>query len=74
MTALDSAGAIVRDLFIDALLFLPLLPPRPLKVADIGAGAGIPGLPLSLADPSIAVVVFLFGLISEQIAAAQDRR
>jgi 16S rRNA (guanine527-N7)-methyltransferase len=57
MTALDSAGAIVRDLFIDALLFLPLLPPRPLKVVDIGAGAGIPGLPLSLADPGIAVTL-----------------
>jgi len=57
MTALDSAGAVVRDLFIDALLFLPLLPPRPLKVVDIGAGAGIPGLPLSLADPGIAVTL-----------------
>ncbi len=57
MTALDSTAAIVRDLFIDALLFLPLLPPRPLKLVDIGAGAGIPGLPLSLADPSIAVTL-----------------
>lgn len=57
MTALDSAAAIVRDLFIDALLFLPLLPPRPLRVVDIGAGAGIPGLPLSLADPNISVTL-----------------
>jgi 16S rRNA (guanine527-N7)-methyltransferase len=57
MTALDSAASIVRDLFIDALLFLPLLPPRPLNVVDIGAGAGIPGLPLSLADPGIAVTL-----------------
>lgn len=57
MTALDSAAAIVRDLFIDALLFLPLFPPRPLEVLDIGAGAGIPGLPLSLADPGITVTL-----------------
>lgn len=57
MTALDSPAAVVRDLFIDSLLFLALLPPRPLALVDIGAGAGIPGLPLRLADPSIAVTL-----------------
>jgi 16S rRNA (guanine527-N7)-methyltransferase len=57
MTALDSAGAIVRNLFIDSLLFLPLLPHRPITLVDIGAGAGIPGLPLRLADPAIAVTL-----------------
>ena len=57
MTALDSAGAIVQDLFIDSLLFLPLLPPRPIALVDIGAGAGIPGLALRLADPGIAVTL-----------------
>jgi 16S rRNA (guanine527-N7)-methyltransferase len=57
MTALDSPGAIVQDLFIDALLFLALLPPRPLALVDIGAGAGIPGLPLRLADPAITVTL-----------------
>jgi 16S rRNA (guanine527-N7)-methyltransferase len=57
MTALESPGAIVEDLFIDSLLFLALLPPRPLALVDIGAGAGIPGLPLRLADPAIAVTL-----------------
>lgn len=57
MTGLDSAGAVVEDLFIDSLLFLALLPPRPLTLVDIGAGAGIPGLPLRLADPAIAVTL-----------------
>ena len=57
MTALDSADAVVEDLFIDSLLFLALLPPRPLALVDIGAGAGIPGLPLRLADPAIAVTL-----------------
>ena len=57
MTALDSPVAIVRDLFIDSLLFLPLLPHRPITLVDIGAGAGIPGLPLRLADPAIAVTL-----------------
>jgi 16S rRNA (guanine527-N7)-methyltransferase len=57
MTALESPSAIVEDLFRDSLLFLPLLPPRPLALVDIGAGAGIPGLPLRLADPEIAVTL-----------------
>ena len=57
MTALDSAKGVIQDLFIDSLLFLALLPPRPLSLLDIGAGAGIPGLPLRLADPGIAVTL-----------------
>ena len=57
MTALDSASGVIHNLFIDSLLFLALLPPRPLSLLDIGAGAGIPGLPLRLADPGIAVTL-----------------
>lgn len=57
MTALRSPSAVVQDLFIDSLLFLPLLPRRPLALVDIGAGAGIPGLPLRMADPGIAVTL-----------------
>ena len=58
MTALDSATAVVRELFIDSLLLLTLLPSRrPLSVVDIGAGAGIPGLPLRLADPEITLTL-----------------
>ena len=58
MTALDSPIGVVRELFADSLLFLPLLPARrPLAVADLGAGAGIPGLPLRLADPRLAVTL-----------------
>lgn len=54
MTALASPAAIVQDLFIDSLLFLGALPQRrPLAMVDIGAGAGIPGLPLRLADPDL---------------------
>lgn len=57
MTALDSARDIVHGLFLDSLLLFALLPPRPLKVADIGAGAGIPGLPIRLADPNLALML-----------------
>jgi 16S rRNA (guanine(527)-N(7))-methyltransferase RsmG len=57
MTALDSPPAIVRELFLDSLLFLPLLPRRPLRLLDIGAGSGIPGLPIRLADPSVLLTL-----------------
>jgi 16S rRNA (guanine527-N7)-methyltransferase len=57
MTALDSAAAVVQELFVDSMLFLSLLPPRPITMVDIGAGAGIPGLPLRLADPAIVVTL-----------------
>jgi len=58
MTALSSPVAIVRDLFIDSLLFLRLVPrQRPLAVVDIGAGAGIPGLPMRLVEPGLVVTL-----------------
>lgn len=58
MTALDSPAAVVRELFVGSLLFLTVLPSRrPLSVVDIGAGAGIPGLPLRLADLQIALTL-----------------
>jgi 16S rRNA (guanine527-N7)-methyltransferase len=57
MTALASAREIVQGLFLDSLLFLRVLPPRPLKVVDIGAGSGIPGLPIRLADPAISLTL-----------------
>jgi 16S rRNA (guanine527-N7)-methyltransferase len=57
MTALASAREIVQGLFLDSLLFLRVLPPRPLKVVDIGAGSGIPGVPIRLADPTISLTL-----------------
>ena len=57
LTAFGSADDIVRGLFEDSLLFLPLLPPRPLRVVDIGAGAGIPGVPLRIVDPDIRMTL-----------------
>ena len=57
MTALESAAEIARGLFLDSLLFLRLLPPRPISLLDIGAGSGIPGLPLRLVDDGIALTL-----------------
>jgi len=57
MTALGSPAEIVRGLFLDSLLFLSVLPPRPIRVVDIGAGSGVPGLPLRLVDPGISLTL-----------------
>jgi len=58
LTALRTPTAMVKGLFQDALLFLPLLPGRrPIRVADIGTGAGIPGLPLRIADEGIRLTL-----------------
>lgn len=57
MTALESPLEIVRGLFLDSLLFFKLLPARPITLLDIGAGSGIPGLPLRLVDDRISLTV-----------------
>lgn len=53
LTGLKQPHEIVRGLFLDSLLFLPQLPPRPIRLVDIGSGAGVPGLPLRIVDEGI---------------------
>lgn len=39
----------------DALTVLPHLPPLPHQLVDVGAGGGVPGIPLAIARPDILV-------------------
>ena len=57
LTGFESPPDIVRGLFEDSLLFLRLFPGRPLRVVDIGAGAGIPGMPLRIVEEEIKVTL-----------------
>lgn len=57
LTAFDSPAEIARHLLRDALLFHPLLPPRPTALADIGSGAGVPGVPLRIVDGGISLTL-----------------
>jgi len=41
----------------DALTALPLLPAGPLKLADVGTGGGVPGIPLAMVRPDAQVVL-----------------
>lgn len=57
LTGARSPAAIVEELFEDSMLFLLKLPSRRLKVADLGAGAGIPGVPLAIVRPDLSVTL-----------------
>jgi 16S rRNA (guanine527-N7)-methyltransferase len=57
LTGYRAPRDIVRGLFIDSLLFLPLLPPRPHRLVDIGSGPGIPGIPLRIVEPDIQLTL-----------------
>ena len=58
LTACRTPGEVVTDLLRDSLLFLAVLPDLERIVAvDIGAGAGIPGIPLRLTLPSLELTL-----------------
>ncbi len=57
LTALKTRADIARVLFLDSLLWRSLLPREPLRILDIGAGAGVPGIPLRMVDHSIALTL-----------------
>jgi 16S rRNA (guanine527-N7)-methyltransferase len=48
---------IVEHLFLDSLLFLRLLPSSVRTLADVGSGAGLPGLPLKIVRAELEVVL-----------------
>jgi 16S rRNA (guanine527-N7)-methyltransferase len=55
-TTVTDPGAIIRDHLADSLIALDVAPVREARVvADLGAGAGFPGLPLAIALPDAAV-------------------
>ena len=58
LTGLRTTASIGKGLFLDSLLFRSMLPRGPgLRMVDIGAGAGIPGIPLRIVDPSIVLTL-----------------
>jgi len=48
---------IVENLFLDSLLFLRVLPRDLAAIADVGSGAGFPGIPLKIVLPDVDVTL-----------------
>ena len=48
---------IVENLFLDSLLFLKVVPTAVATIADIGSGAGLPGIPIKIVRPDIHIVL-----------------
>jgi 16S rRNA (guanine527-N7)-methyltransferase len=57
LTAAMAPREMVRKLFVDSLLFLPVLPPGRIRVVDIGTGAGIPGVPMRILEPRLSLTL-----------------
>ena len=53
LSALKTDKDIIIKHFIDSLLYLKALPDGPLRIADVGAGAGFPGIPIKIVRPEI---------------------
>src|SRR5687768_16711544 len=41
----------------DALTLLPFLPPGNIRLADVGSGGGVPGIPLAIVRPDARVML-----------------
>jgi 16S rRNA (guanine527-N7)-methyltransferase len=57
LTALKTDRDIIIKHFLDSLLFAKVLPPEALTLADIGSGAGFPGVPIKIMFPGLSVVL-----------------
>lgn len=66
LTAIRDEGEMVTQHLLDSLSVLPALPqsctdvspgtpPADLRCADVGSGAGLPGIPLAIARPDLAM-------------------
>jgi 16S rRNA (guanine527-N7)-methyltransferase len=53
LTALKKNEDIVIKHFLDSLLYLKAVPHGEIKIADIGSGAGFPGIPIKIIRPEI---------------------
>jgi len=56
LTAIRSEKGIVLKHFLDSLSVFPLLP-KSSSILDIGSGAGFPGIPLKIIQPSLEVTL-----------------
>lgn len=57
LTGLKTDDDIIIKHFLDSLLYIRTLPPSPFHMADIGTGAGFPGVPVKIMVPEIELTL-----------------
>jgi len=72
LTTITNVDEILRFHFGESLFALPMLPVEKSRLADVGSGAGFPGIPLAMARPSFEVTLIepnmkKFAFLSEVI-------
>lgn len=55
LTSLKTDEDIIVRHFLDSLLFSKVMPPEIQSAADIGSGAGFPGIPVKIANPNLKI-------------------
>ncbi len=55
LTAITEDDDVIQKHFLDSLTVLPLIPGGVATVLDIGTGGGLPGIPLKIVRPELAV-------------------
>ena len=57
LTSIEDEREIIVKHFVDSLLYLSFIPNRPAQVADVGSGAGFPGVPLAIVNSLLTVTL-----------------
>jgi 16S rRNA (guanine527-N7)-methyltransferase len=57
LTRIRDVEEVVRFHYCESLFVSTVLPPGPLKVADVGSGAGFPGIPLAVVRPEMEMTL-----------------
>jgi 16S rRNA (guanine527-N7)-methyltransferase len=57
LTAIRDEAAIVERHYGESLFLAKHLPPGPLRIADLGSGAGFPGIPVAIQRPECSVAL-----------------
>lgn len=57
LTSIDEPKAIVVKHFIDSVLYLTFVPEGSVSLADVGSGAGFPGIPIKIIKPELSITL-----------------
>ncbi|HHW21167.1 16S rRNA (guanine(527)-N(7))-methyltransferase RsmG [Thermodesulfovibrio thiophilus] len=57
LTSIEDDVAIIIKHFLDSLLYLCFIPEKQLSIADVGSGAGFPGVPIAIFRPDLKITL-----------------